>query len=672
MTPKPGAVFRLQAGAWGALLVLCVGLLGHAILFDPNVPFVGLGDGPDWIMAPPPKTADLIAVDPAAPPVYIFSKQFHVDDGGSEARLQGRALQRAALQLNGEPLATVPLGSSWKQGFEADLQGQLRAGRNTLRVSVINPTGPALLRLEIETTDGRVVTDASWRVAAGPSHPVHAEIATDIALNPESRLLPSPLEVPPSRALILALVFAGAAGIAWRNPRRLRRVKNTRWPSWTLATVTLFWLALFCTKFASIPVGVGFDAPGHLAYIEFLLEFRALPTAAYGFSTYHPPLFYLLTSAWVGLFSAESHTMAGQVIYRAIPFFSGLANVWITAWVARRIWPGEGLRPSLAIGCVGLLPMNLYMSAYVSNEPLLAAWVSAALAVGTGILLSERVRPIALAALTGLLGAALLTKFTALGVAPIIIFFVALRAGWSEGHGPGRALAVFAGVGAGAGLIAGWFYLRNWRLFGDPLVWNLDVPGAATWWMRPGFHTPGWYLNFGEALGHPIFAGYASFWDGIYSTLWGDGLVGGMARASTRHGLWNDDFQLLTYPLALPVTLIIAVGAILLWRNSFAGDSIPRRLVLSMHTSVLFGLAFSLLWISLRLPFYAQAKAFYLLCGVLPLALASAEGLAATTRWASASASTSASASFWRRALHCGWVGWLASFAVCIVLAYLG
>jgi hypothetical protein len=666
MIPKPGTVFRLQAGAWGTVLVLCLGLLGYATGFDPDVPFLGSRDGPDWIMAPPPITADLIAVDPAAPPVHVFSKQFHLDNGLSPARLRGWALKSAALELNGETLVATPLGSSWKQGFKADLQGRLQTGRNTLRVSVANPTGPALLRLEIETRNERIATDAGWRVAAGRSHPIHAEIATDVALHPESRLLPSPLEVPRSRALILVFIFAMAAGIAWRSPQRLREVENTRWPSWTLATVTFFWFALFCTKFWRIPVGIGFDAPGHLAYIDFLLEFHALPTAAYGFSTYHPPLFYLLTSAFVGLFSAETHTTAGQILYRVIPFLSGLANVWITARVAQRIWPGEGLRPSLAIATVGLLPMNLYMSAYVSNEPLLATWVSAALAMGTGILLAERVNTTALVGLTGLLGAALLTKFTALGVVPIIAFFVALGAGWSERHGLGRALAVFAGLGAGSGVIAGWFYLRNWRLFGDPLVWNLDVPGAATWWMRPGFHTPEWYLNFGEALSHPTFAGYTSFWDGIYSTLWGDGLVAGMARVSTRHGLWNDDFQLLTYPLALPVTLVIAVGAMLLWRNSFAGESISRRLVLSMHTSVLFGLAFSLLWISLRLPFYAQAKAFYLLCGVLPLALASAEGLAATFRW------PATSTSLWRRALHCGWVGWMASFAASILLAYLG
>jgi hypothetical protein len=338
----------------------------------------------------------------------------------------------------------------------------------------------------------------------------------------------------------------------------------------------------------------------------------------------------------------------------------------LVAFAARRIWPGEGLRPSLVIAVAGLLPMNLYMSAYVSNEPLLAAWVSGALALGIGILLAERLRPLALAALTLILGAALLTKFTALALAPVIAFFVVLRAWLLDGHGPARSLAFFGAMGAGALALSGWFYLRNWLLFGDPLVWNLDVPGAASWWMRPGFHTAGWYARFGEALSYPFFAGYASFWDGLYSTFWGDGLVGGMARASTRHAFWNDEFQRLVYPLALPATLAIAAGTGKLWLDSFREKSVALRLVLSMLVTVLFLLAFSLGLISLRLAFYAQAKAFYLLCAVLPLAIASAEGLAAPARWASQGES------FPRRALLCAWAGWGAGLATCIGLAYLG
>ena len=666
MIPPPGVLFRLQASAWAALLVVCLGLLAHAILLDEEVPFIRRAGGPHWIMAPPPETTNLIVVDPAAPPAYVFTREFEAGPEDSAARLRGAALKKIRLQLNGEPLALVARGSGWKQGFEADLAHRLRPGRNRLTASVTHPNGPALLQLELEKPSGAIVTDDAWRVAGPGSGPVDAEVATDVALHPGSQELPASWEIPASHGALLLLAFAGGAGIAWRRTRLGLAVAGEKAPAWTLAAVTCFWLAAFALKFWRIPVGIGFDAPAHLVYIDFLLDFGALPTASYGFSTYHPPLFYLMTSAWVGLLGTEAGSLAGQVAYRMIPFASGLAGVWLSAGVARRLWPREALRPSLAIAAAGLLPMNLYMSAYVSNEPLLAVWVSGALALATAILLAERVRWVGLACLTLLLGAALLTKFTALAVVPIIAFFVALRAWWLDDHGPGRALGWMLGLTAGAALISGWFYTRNWLLFGDPLVWNLDVPGALTWWMRPGFHTAHWYLRFGEVLSHPLFAGYASFWDGIYSTLWGDGLVGGMVAASTRHGLWNDQFQWLTYPLALPASLAMVAGFARLWLQSLRDESAARRLVLSMLLTVLFVLAFSMGLISLRLAFYAQAKAFYLLCGALPLAIVTAEGLAAVASW------TAKGTSPWHRPLHCLWMGWLAALGTCIVAAHLG
>jgi 4-amino-4-deoxy-L-arabinose transferase-like glycosyltransferase len=189
-----------------------------------------------------------------------------------------------------------------------------------------------------------------------------------------------------------------------------------------LAGAVLFWLSLFLSKFRFIPLGVGFDAPAHLVYVEYLLERGSLPTAAYGFSTYHPPLFYLLTAALHGIFGA------GTAVYHAIPFLSGLSNIGLTAWLARRLWPDQALRPSLAIGAAALLPMNLYMSAYVSNEPLHASVVGGCIALATGILLSSRVKLRHLIALGLALAAALLTKFTSLALAPVIAFFVGLRA----------------------------------------------------------------------------------------------------------------------------------------------------------------------------------------------------------------------------------------------------
>ena len=63
--------------------------------------------------------------------------------------------------------------------------------------------------------------------------------------------------------------------------------------------------------------------------------------------------------------------------------------------------------------------------------------------------------------------------------------------------------------------------------FGTPLLINGGLLSGFTWWQDPGYHTTPDYLRFGRSLMNPLFSGFAGFADGIYSTLWGDGLCGG-------------------------------------------------------------------------------------------------------------------------------------------------
>ena len=307
--------------------------------------------------------------------------------------------------------------------------------------------------------------------------------------------------------------------------------------------------------------------------------------------------------------------------------------------------------------------MNLYMSAYVSNEPFHAALVSASLALAAALLLAKKTRTWTWIALSLGLGLAILSKFTSLLIAPVIAFFVSLRLWWVEDRKPTTSAIRFVWILLGCAGVGGWFYLGNYLTFGDPFVWNLDVPGAPTWWLRPGFHTPAWYLEFGESLHHPYFAGYVSFWDGLYSTFWGDGLVGGMARIETRHGLWNDDFHTLIYPLALPATGLGILGYIRLVYGSFQETGLGRKLYLSLLTSLLALLGLSLFLISLELPYYAQAKSFYILASLLPLSLALAEGLG----WAAEKVSKPGRLG--ATGLYFGWLGLLAGT---IALAFAG
>jgi hypothetical protein len=619
---------RLQAAIAAGLAALVAISLGWAVFGSDDIPFVRRGGGPGWVGAPVTTTSNLIGVNPQAVPTYTFVKRFSVQSIPASAPLEARGLRELELELNGQRLLPDDDRTGWRDPLELDVAGALREGRNELRAGVRNVRGPALLQLSLQLGERVIETDEDWSVVPPGSNSVRASWADDTGRHPETRLIPQPGQVLQDEAVWVIAVFLACTFVAALGGRLLGPGLRAASPRIVLAAVTLFWLLVFALKSSHLPVMLGFDVPAHLRYIDLILEQHALPLASEGFSNYHPPVFHALTALLVGVLDVSRESDAGQVVYRLIPFFAGLSGAWLGYGASRLLWPKDHLRQCLTTAVAGLLPMNVYMSAYVSNEPLHTAWVGGAVYASLSIVLAAKPSTRTWGALAILLGLAMLTKFTSLMIAPILLAFAGARLWLVDGEPFARAARPAAAAALGALVIAGWFYARNWVLFGNPVVWNLNVPGAPTWWMQPGFHTTNYFTSFGEALRHPFFAGFASFWDGIYSTLWGDGLVGGMIRISTRHGGWNYDFMSLGYWMAFPATVLIAVGFLRTARDArFEPDS-NARLALTMIVTLLFCLSYSLFFINLRLPFYAQAKAFYVLAALVPLSLVAAVGLA--------------------------------------------
>jgi hypothetical protein len=211
--------------------------------------------------------------------------------------------------------------------------------------------------------------------------------------------------------------------------------------------------------------------------------------------------------------------------------------------------------------------------------------------------------------------------------------------------------------------VAGWFYARTWLHYGTPAVANWgELPGEGRiWWQQPGFHTPAYYLKFGEALVHPYLAGFHSFWDSLYSTFWGDGFIAGRTDPSWRHDFWDYGFMTAGYWLALPAAVLLLLGGVRLLAEAL-GDGPPRRrLALGFLATSVWAVFVAFLALTLQLPFFAQAKASYLLMLTAPLALAFAEGCTAVDGWLA------------RRGWAAGRVAlcaWLALFAGALFLSY--
>ena len=173
----------------------------------------------------------------------------------------------------------------------------------------------------------------------------------------------------------------------------------------------------------------------------------------------------------------------------------------------------------------------------------------------------------------------------------------------------------------------GWHYVRIWRHFGTPLVGNWDAAAGFPWWQDPGFHTAGDYFRFGQSLVAPFFSGVWSVADGIYSTLWGDGLLGGVPILAFRPP-WNYELMVAGYLPALVPAIVILVGAaVALWRF-VRKPTVEWLLLFGLGGAVVLGFVF----MTLKVPSYAQVKAFYGLAVLVPICLFGAIGWEVLTR----------------------------------------
>jgi hypothetical protein len=228
-------------------------------------------------------------------------------------------------------------------------------------------------------------------------------------------------------------------------------------------------------------------------------------------------------------------------------------------------------------------------------------------------------------AIGGAVGLALLTKVTALVVAGVAGACLVGRAALVGRARPARLAALAAGLALPPLALAGWFYARNLQLYGKLVVGNWNLPGMR-WWSQPGFHTAGYYLGFGESLRLPVFSGFHSFGDALYSSFWGDGWIAGRATAALPPESWSWSWVALGYWLALPASAVLAIGCAQGVRLAFKPLPSARRAAWSFVVTLEAAMGFALVWLTLELPYFGQAKALYVLGLVAPLAVGFALG----------------------------------------------
>ncbi len=306
-----------------------------------------------------------------------------------------------------------------------------------------------------------------------------------------------------------------------------RAMENLRRVSPLLLLLTAF-LALATVVSVMDPLFEPTDEIRHYRYIRHLVVEHRLPVQGeetVRSQSHHPPLYYALS----GLFSAWvpcSHTPAFQqptnpfwgyrswevgvdnklqylhseaerfpfregylaaMVGRWVNILLGALTIYLTYRLGRRVWQERPALAWAAAALVAFTPQFVYLSAAMNND-------IAAAGAGTGVLLLSvvvaqqglsRKRLIALGTAYGL---ALLTKFHLVVMGGVIALALA-SATWRTGRrSVQRWVGGMAVVLALAALLAGWWFARNWLLYGDPSglnkvneLWGGRAAGS-NWW----------------------------------------------------------------------------------------------------------------------------------------------------------------------------------------------
>ncbi len=634
---KPNSLLTRPITWLLAALLIGTGWLWWLCRYDSGIPFLPEAGSAQWIVYPkPPDTTPHGAMPFSA----VFRRSFTLTAAPATAKLSARAFKQGKVSINGQPVDSLVLGEKdWKLPKSSEVAPRtthhapptvaslLKAGENEISVTVSNSLGPPALWLSLKCDTQALVSDSEWQVSLVGAAWQKAVLASQPpAVRPGNALFGRELMADSLRKtwpvlLLILLVSAAAIGVSNRFPFLHASRFTHHAPLLVLLVIIISWIALFCNNLPQIAALLGFDRDGHQQYIDYVLSKKALPLADEGWQMYQPPLFYVLSALVIGPFGWSASADSAVLMLRAVSALTGIAHLLLIFLCLRLVFPNQPRRQIVGLVVAGFLPANLCLSHHITNESLAALFVTAALYFALRLLRAETLSLRLAVAVGACLGLALLTKFSALLALPVILgALVAFRTSppRSTLHASLRTPLVVLGACA---TVCGWHYARVWQRFGSPLIGNWDTRSSFAWWQDPGCHTSAWYGRFGEVLVRPLFSSLTGFADGVYATLWGDGLCSGSAQMNFRPQ-WNYDLMNAGYLLALLGMLLLVVGAVVALVRFIRQPAAEWFLPLGLLAAFAAGIGL----MTLRVASYAQVKAFYALPALFPLCAVAAVG----------------------------------------------
>ncbi len=626
---------RLTLAMLVGIAVVALAWLGWFAWRSPHSRFLPPHGAAAWIHYPVPPQIAIVA--DRYERRTVFRRSFELEAAPASARLRVRAFKGCSINLNGHPI-DLPAAEQWNQFRTADVAAQLQAGTNDIRAVVANDDGPPVLWLSLEGPGWSVASDERWnasldgaiecsaRVAGQPQPLRRGNLAEGGNRTVES------LQGRLPTLLLFALLSAGIlfiAHVAARHQASFRIFGYVLSPlAAGLLVASLLWVLLLGHNALDTPLyPCGFDHAWHLKYIQYIQQHKSIPLADEGWEMYQPPLFYLLAACLLGMCKLSALDPGALLLLRLMGLIIGLAQLALVAACMRLLFPAQPRRQLAGLALAAFLPAPIYLCHYITNDALMMMLGTASVYLCLRVLRDEQPSAARHALLGLCLGAALLTKVTAVVVIGVVLLVVAGRLVARRERAPGVWLRSVGVTLVVTMLVSGWHYGRVWAHFGAPLAGNFGSLPEFRWWQDPGYGTFAYLFHFGRSLADPFFSAFYGLPDGLYSTLWGDGLCGGVGTWSNRPP-WNYDLMAAGYLLALVPSLTIVIGLFMAFVQLLRRPQAEWFLLLGVAG----GLTVAMLYQVLRYPYYCMANARHLSIGVVALCALGAWGLDSMSR----------------------------------------
>jgi hypothetical protein len=635
----------LYGGIMVFLVAILMAVIGfQRILDDPNIPLLLPEKGGDWIRFRQPP--DLKSRHSQILTTY-FRTTFSVTKEIPQPVLTFRAMKRATVWLDNKIIFSADDHTQkWKKIFHVTLPSRLNPGIHELLIAVTNQNGHPALIAYCEplglvtgeqweaTVDGNTWTSALS--VRSRQYPLDSKRYYHLKPSSQGDATPLPLKFQRADLAFLSvgsvfLVIFIAVVILTLLGLKKEYFKSQQITSAGIRWIVLVaWICMSINNIWKVPMYAGMDWTEHLKYIEYVASTWHVPLPSEGWQMFQPPLYYfisaLLYKILVPMFSWENVL----VFLRLIPLACGALQIELCWRAVRYAFPSREDLQIMGTIVGGLLPMNIYISQFIGNEPLAGCLSGIVVVLVIRYLRSPTAFSWRFFVVIGFfLGIALLTKLTAILLVPPVLLAVV----WANhaDNNPVRrwssqaVMYVCIMLGT-AFLIAGWYYIRNFMETGRFFIGGWDPSRNIVWWQDPSYRTLEQFYTFGESLFYPVCSAIMGVWDSLYSTFWMDGFLSAVFIYEFRPP-WNYDFMLAGAWLALLPTTAIGIGAA-------AGLINFLKQTYKVHIfcilCVLIYLA-AILYLFLTVPIYSTAKATYAL-GIIPcFAVLCAEGFKVLT-----------------------------------------